>query len=200
MKVVMPSDAALHYSGRIERKNMNTPAFYWAGSSVSFGFSGDTLSLCIENFSKYNVPKLGYLLDGVEYQFLLSEDSGFPVEYPIPVPCGGKHTFTLWKRQDDPHYFILRGISVGDSDEVFSTYREKNLKLEFYGDSVTAGAVCEAVDRVGQEDPPVYDSTLDNAWQSYAMQTARLLDAEVHLVAQGGIALLDGTGYYEYGK
>ena len=200
MKIYMPSDEALHYSGRIERKNPNAPVFYWAGSSISFGFTGNALSLCIENFSVYNVPRLGYFLDGVEHQFVLSQDSDTPEEYDIPVEGDGTHTFTLYKRQDNPHYFVLRGISVGDGERIFSTYREKKLKLEFYGDSVTSGSVCELSEYVGQADPPVYDSAADNAWHSYAMQTARLLDADVHLVSQGGIALLDGYGYFDYGK
>ena len=39
----------------------------------------------------------------------------------------------------------------------------------------------------------------NNAYFSYAWATARRLHAAVHLVAQGGIALRDGTGYYENG-
>ena len=61
-------------------------------------------------------------------------------------------------------------------------------------------AFVEALDCVAAPDPPVYDSVRDNAWHSYAMQTARLLGAQVQLVAQGGIALFDGTGWFANGR
>ncbi len=69
-------------------------------------------------------------------------------------------------------------------------------KMEFYGDSVTAGAVVEAADFVGKQDPENHDSIYDNSWHSYSLQTARNLGAKVHNIAQGGIAVFDGTGYY----
>ena len=200
MKIIMPSDPVLRYQGRIGRKNPNAPEFYWSGSSVTFGFTGKYLSVCIENFKNYHISKLGYVLDGILYQFTLTSCTDAPEEYVIPVSEGGVHSFTLYKRQDDPHYFKLRGISIADDAEVITVPSDQKLKLEFYGDSVTSGAVCELNDYVGQLDPIPYDSVYDDAWQSYAMQTARLLNAEVHLVSQGGIALLDGTGYFAYGE
>lgn len=197
--VIMPSNPALYYQGRIEQKNPNAPVFYWPGSMVRFAFTGRKLSLCIENHRCYNASRLGCILDGVEHQILLS-NANTPMEYEIPVDGNGSHTFTLFKRQDNPHYFTLRGITLEDSAQVLAVPQNTKLKLEFFGDSVTAGSVCEACEHVAQMDPPVYDSSFDNAWHSYAMQTARLLDAEVHLTAQGGIALLDGTGYFDDGK
>lgn len=199
-KIIMPSDSALHYMGRIERKNPNAPVFYWAGSLVTFAFSGSYLSVCVDNHNNYNIARLGYILDGAESQLVLSSCADFPQECVIPVSGEGLHTFTLFKRQDDPHYFTLRGISIAQDAEIRALPDKSTLKLEFFGDSVTAGSVCEAIDHVGQIDPPVYDSSYDNAWHSYAMQTARLLNAQVHLTAQGGIALLDNSGYFDNGR
>lgn len=69
-------------------------------------------------------------------------------------------------------------------------------KIECYGDSVSAGAVCEAVDFVASCDPEDHQGVYDNAWHSYAMITARNLGAQIHNIAQGGIAIFDNTGYY----
>ena len=63
------------------------------------------------------------------------------------------------------------------------------------GDSVSCGEVSEAVDYVGKEDP-VHDGQYSNSWYSYAWMTARKLGAELHDTSQGGIALLDGTGWF----
>ena len=67
--------------------------------------------------------------------------------------------------------------------------------MEVYGDSVSAGEVSEAVDYVGKEDPE-HNGEYSNSWYSYAWMTARRLNAQIHDIAQGGMALLDGTGWF----
>lgn len=53
----------------------------------------------------------------------------------------------------------------------------------------------EAVEYTGKEDPE-HNGEYSNSWYSYAWMTARKLNAEIHDTAQGGIALLDGTGWF----
>ncbi|MCD7884258.1 MAG: GDSL-type esterase/lipase family protein [Lachnospiraceae bacterium] len=69
-------------------------------------------------------------------------------------------------------------------------------RIEFYGDSVSAGEVSEAVDYMGKPDPEWHKGELSNSWYSYAWLTARKLHAEIHDIAQGGISLLDGIGWF----
>ena len=38
--------------------------------------------------------------------------------------------------------------------------------------------------------------SIQNSWYSYAWIAARKLDAQLHDIAQGGVALLDNTGWY----
>lgn len=200
MNNILPRHPFLNYVGRIDHTNPDAPVFYWAGSMVSFGFTGLTLHLQIENHSLCPNASVGYILDGKESKLMLSSTSAQPESYAIHVEGNGTHTFTLFKRMDGVHYFSLHGISLAKKCDLVPLHRDKKMLLEFIGDSITAGAVCEAVDNVGREDPPNYDYTYDNAWHSYAMQTARLLNADVHLVAQGGAAMLDGTGYFDNGN
>ena len=68
-------------------------------------------------------------------------------------------------------------------------------RIEVYGDSVSAGEVSEAVDYVAKSDPE-HNGEYSNSWYSYAWIAARKLDAQLHDIAQGGIALLDNTGWY----
>ena len=200
MKEIQPSDKRLQYMGRIDFTEPDAPVFYWAGSLVQFAFSGSTLFLEIENRRIYNGLQLGFLIDGQEHQLALSEESGVPQVYEIPVSGDGMHKFILFKRQDSTHSFVLRRILLDEGADLGTLPPLPALKLECYGDSVTAGSVVEAVECVASNDPPVYDSKYDNAWHSYAMQTARLLGAQVHLTAQGGIALFDNTGYFDNGR
>ena len=44
--------------------------------------------------------------------------------------------------------------------------------------------------------PEGHNGLYSNSWLSYAWQAARLLKAEIHDIATGGMALLNGTGYF----
>ena len=199
---ILPSDSNLRYMGRISFAEPDAPEFYWPGSLVQFCFTGDTLALDICNHSydagHGNGLTLGFALDGRHGTLALSPGNGAVQTVTVPVPAEGRHSFILYKRQDGSHYFSLRGITLADGASV-TPIELPALKLEAYGDSVTAGSWVELYERVGQVDFPDYTTKYDNAWHSYAMQTARLLNAQIHLTAQGGIALRDGTGYYENG-
>ncbi len=59
----------------------------------------------------------------------------------------------------------------------------------------SAGEAAEAVEYTGCEDPK-HNGEYSNSWYSYAWMTARKLNAEIHDIAQGGIALMDGTGWF----
>ena len=107
------------------------------------------------------------------------------------------HEVIFFKRQDSADYVTIHGFELEDGAELATNEAEKNkrLKLEVYGDSVSCGEVSEAVDYVGKADP-VHNGEFSNSWYSYAWMTARKLNAKLHNISQGGIALLDGTGYF----
>lgn len=48
---------------------------------------------------------------------------------------------------------------------------------------------------VGKTDPE-HNGEYSNSWYSYAWMTARNLNAQIHDIAQGGIALMDKTGWF----
>ena len=96
------------------------------------------------------------------------------------------------------NYVGFRGLVIDKNAEVSKPDHKYDLKLEVYGDSVSAGEVVEDIYYEGVDDRPDHhvDHTADNAYFSYPMILARRLNAELHDVAQGGIALFDGTGFF----
>lgn len=106
-----------------------------------------------------------------------------------------EHSLMLFKRQDSCHMVLFRGFELPEGSEILKPFPKPERRMEVYGDSVSAGEVSEAVAYTGMTDPP-HNGEYSNAWYSYAWQTARRLNAELHDIAQGGIALLDGTGYF----
>jgi len=102
----------------------------------------------------------------------------------------------LYKRLDCSYDYTLASFST--DGEFLDAEPKPELRLEFYGDSVTSGCCVECVDYVAHTDPCSNNSCYDNSWYSYAWQTARMMNAEVHTVSQGGIAIFDNTGYFHY--
>ena len=68
-------------------------------------------------------------------------------------------------------------------------------RIEVYGDSVSAGESSENIDDTGRTDPE-HRGGFSNCWFSFPWMTARLLGAQLHDIAQGGIALMDGQGWF----
>ena len=194
---VTPADPHLQYMGRIDITKPECPVFYYAGSYVAMAFTGDFLAVTLQNHRAYHENWIGYFLDGVEGRLALAGDDT-PQTLEIPVPAGRKqHELILFKRQDGCHYFRLLGFLLADGACTKLLPPLPARRMECYGDSISAGIRCELYDAVGQSDPPdCCDGSADNAWYAFSMQTARILGAQIHNVAQGGIALLDHTGYF----
>ena len=101
----------------------------------------------------------------------------------------------IFKRQDSCHELTFLGFELGEGAEIMDSDPLPERRIEVYGDSVSAGEVSEAVDYRGKEDPE-HNGEYSNSWYSYAWMTARRLNAQIHDIAQGGIALRDHTGWF----
>ena len=105
------------------------------------------------------------------------------------------HEVLIFKRMDSCHICEIEGLEVSEDAEILPLPEVENRRIEVYGDSVSAGEVSEAVEYTGKEDPE-HNGEYSNSWYSYAWMTARKLRAQIHDIAQGGIALLDNTGWF----
>lgn len=190
----------LTYCGRIDFSDKENPLFIYAGSSVRFIFEGTGLCVKLINHHLYWDNYVGALIDGKQEKYKLSNETGIQRIILADGLEDKEHEVTFFKRMDSCHYLTVCGFEVDNkkSDSVdlitkwdYNTER----KMEFFGDSVTAGEVAEAAGYEGKEDPK-HNGEYSNSWYSYASITARKLNARVHLTAQGGIALLDNTGYF----
>ena len=89
----------------------------------------------------------------------------------------------------------ILGYEIEDGEKLLELPKKTDKRIEVYGDSVSAGEVSEAVDFVGKEDPE-HEGGYSNSYYSYGWILARKLGAQIHDIAQGGIALMDGEGWY----
>ncbi|MCQ2507092.1 MAG: GDSL-type esterase/lipase family protein, partial [Lachnospiraceae bacterium] len=195
-QLIEVNNPKLTYWGRFPKKEAEGKTFVFPVCSVYFSFKGRKLQLRVKNIRSYFRNFLGVVLDGEVIKFEITDFTDGYHEIDIASSLEEKvHEVCIYKCQDACHYFNLGGIILEDDAELMSYSPESDLKLEFYGDSVTAGEVSEAVSYVGQSDP-ANEGEYSNSYYSYAWMTARKLGARIHDIAQGGIALFDKTGYF----
>ncbi len=193
------SSPYFEYMGRIDRQNPDEPLFIYAGSQVKMRFTGEEVYLKIKKHTMWGDVALGYVIDGRMGKIpLMQIKDDEETEIKLVSNLGeGEHTLIVYKRLASNYFYTLSDVRI-EGGELLPCKTEYRLKLEAYGDSVTAGEVLEAVDFVGRSDPENHGSAYDNSYNSFVFQTARNLNAEINAVAQGGIAVFTGTGYFHY--
>lgn len=192
--MIFPSDSNLRYMGRIDFSDLDAPVFVYPCTNVTIRFMGCAITCVVTNVHSYYENSVGVILDGVQKKWILS-DSDERQTLVLDGLSEGEHELMLFKRMDACHYLVFHGFVLDNTGTVLPAPKLPKRRIEVYGDSVSAGEVCEAVDFCGQADPP-HNGEYSNSWYSYSWLTARRLNAQIHDIAQGGIALLEGTGYF----
>lgn len=184
------------YIGRIDFENPKIPTLIYAGSYIKTKFEGTSISLWIKNHYNSYESAIGYIIDGKIEGKVVIEEHEEEIVLNIKENLENKvHDLILFKRADASHYVDFYGLILDKNCNILYSGDKPKRKIECFGDSISAGQVCEALDYAGKEDPE-HNGELSNAWYSYSMMTARNLNAELNNNAQGGIALFNNTGYF----
>ena len=187
-------DQRLSYSGRIDVTDPGRPEFIFPATSLTFRFTGRQAVLTVENLRLYWDNFLGGIIDGEQKAWKLNPEG----ETRILLVSGKEeacHEITVFKRQDCCHEVVLSSLELSAGSVLHPAPEKPWRRMEVFGDSVSAGEVSEAVDWAGKLDPP-HQGEYSNSWYSYAWIAARMLGAELHDTAQGGIPLLNHTGWF----
>lgn len=194
-KLILPTDEHLQYMGRIDDADKNAPVLVYPYTMIKTKFTGTKAGIKLRNHRGCWDNYLGVIVDGVQTKVLLPHGDEEVCLTLAKDLENGWHDLTVFKRMDSCHTVTFLGL-IFDADAQLQVPEAKpEKKIEVYGDSVSAGEVSEAVDYVGKEDPE-HQGQYSNSWYAYSAITARKLNAQLHDVAQGGIALLDGTGWF----
>ena len=183
----------LQYAGRVDFTDLKAPVFLFPATSVRFRVKGKTLRIRLHNAHHLWENRLGVVVNGQESGVLLDWDADCTVDLSALL-TEDVNDVLIFKRQDSCHKVIFHGLET--DGELLPPPERPHRRIEFYGDSVSAGEVTERDDHAGQLDPPDHNARWNNVWHSYAWQAARLLNAEISDIAQGGIALQDGRGWF----
>lgn len=193
-RLIPMTDEHLRFTGRIGLEDPENPFFIYVCSSVALRVTGRTLRVALTNHHSFYENRLGVIVNGNESAVLLAD--GEQVIDLSDRLTAGENDVLLFKRQDCCHAYTLHGLVVDAEAELLPLPERPARRMEVYGDSVSAGEVSEAEFACGQTDPEGHNGLYSNGYLSYAWQAARLMHAELHDIATGGMALLDGTGYF----
>lgn len=183
----------LQYAGRVDDADPLHPVFLFPATSVCFRMTGRRLIVHLHNAHHLWENRLGVVVNGEQFGVELPWDADCAVDLSAYL-SDGVNDVLIFKRQDSCHKVMFDCLET--DGELLPPPERPLRRIEFYGDSVSAGEVTERDDHAGQLDPPEHNARWNNVWHSYAWQCARLLHAEISDIAQGGIALQDGRGWF----
>lgn len=196
--LIPPNHPAIRTMGRIDDADPARPVWVFPYTQARFRCTGTSVGVTLVNRRDYGDSTVGAVVDGVQVRLRIPVD-----DEPITLTIADhlpdiEHDVIVFKRQDGEHHLEILGFIVDDGSRVMPPAApEPTRRIEVYGDSVSCGERNEAMLYAGRADPEVDLSSYSNAWFSYAAITARLLNARLHDVAQGGAALLDGIGWFD---
>ena len=187
------SNKNINYCGRIDWSDTKHPVWIFPATSLEFCFWGNFARLTVTNYQAYWDNYVGAIVDGVQRTWKLNA-SGQTELILCKEERERRHKVVFFKRMDSCHLLRLDSLELNNGASLLEPPAKPRRRMEVYGDSVSAGEVSEAIGCVGKPDPE-HNGEYSNSWYSYAWMTARKLNACLHDIAQGGIPLLDGTGW-----
>jgi len=152
----------------------------WTGSGVHAKFQGTSISIDMASTpaNQYEV-----VIDGTPTAMPVSVLSRSRTIVPLAMGLSADtHDLIVFKRNEaDKESFVFYGLSVGGGGKLVPSSPPFAHRIEFIGDSITAG-----YGDLGLTDCKNPDSTDEDGYLSYAAVAARMLNADVHVVAYSG--------------
>ena len=171
----------IKYSGRFDFSNEEKIEFGWAKTSLSINFIGNKVYADMESDGE---DYFLVVLDGEIYNncFQVRERKLYKLVEDIEY---GEHTLELVKRTEA---FVGTASFYGFeifNGEILNPPKEKPLKIEIFGDSISCGYGNESENEFAE-----YNSIDANSYLSYGAIASRELNAELNLTSWSGLGLV----------
>ena len=186
LKLLPASDARYRYEGRFDLADPAQPVVIWSGSRISLDFAGDRLALafgavvdqCVFNVTVDGATEIADLRNGAAARYV----------WPQPLSAG-RHHLEIFKRSEAAKgHAAFRGAELAAGAQAWAppapAYR---LKIEFFGDSITAGACNEDGEKDQWDDFRTHNHAL-----SYGYLTSQALSADHRAMAVSGMGIRIG--------
>lgn len=179
---VKANDPRYAYVGRFDAELPEAPLAAWSGSEIRARFTGRTLGL---RFGSATGPTFySVTIDGQIHRLSLARDGTH--DYVLAASLApGEHEVSIAKRTEGAFSQArFMGLLMEPGAQLLQRPADRALRLEFYGDSITAGA-CNGDPEADQyEDLSSHDGT-----RAYGAVAARLLGADYVGIAVSGTGI-----------
>jgi hypothetical protein len=176
------SNPEIEYWGRIDSTSVEAAQLSWSGTSIKLNFEGESLQALMKDETGDNYYNI--IIDNDSVSILRPNTTKQYYELASNL-AEGKHSIEIFKRAEwDRGTTSFYGFKINNDAKLLPKSAPKKRKIEFYGNSITAGYAIE--DLTGEDSP---DSTYTNNYKSYAAITARHFDAEYQCICKSGIGI-----------
>jgi len=186
MKLLPASDARYRYEGRFDTADASAPVAIWSGSRIALDIEGPGLAVEFgpavgQNFFNVTVDNLTEIAG-------VPAGDGYRFAWPHPLAAGRHHVEIFKRSEADAGHAAFRGLELATEAQAWAAplpaYR---LRLEFIGDSITAGANNEDGAEDQWEDRRTHNHAL-----SYAYLISQALGADHRAMAVSGMGICEG--------
>ena len=179
--------ADIHYLGRFDRSNPDSPGFSWPGTAIVTRFSGTGIDVNLHD-DGHNFFAVS--IDGAAPSVLATSSATDTYTMAQGLP-EGEHEAVLYRRTESFLGIVhFHGFSVLGGKPLIPTPPPFKRRMELIGDSITCGYGNEGVGPNCS-----FSAQTENGWLSYGSVTARALKAEARLIAYSGKGVYrDGGG------
>lgn len=183
---ISAADSRFRYEGRFDFSDSNAPVVIWQASRISLDFEGDTLALLFDN-AKGQCFFNAQVDDSTTIVEVREGTTAQPATFSGLGP--GRHHLVLFKRSEaNAGTARFRGIEIDPTANAWTPPKiSYKLKMEFIGDSITAGA-CNEDGATDQWD----NRRTHNSALSYAAMTAAAFSADHRNIAVSGMGIATG--------
>ncbi|WP_340112371.1 SGNH/GDSL hydrolase family protein [Maribellus mangrovi] len=172
----------IQYWGRIDTSKTDAAELYWSGTSIHLNFVGTGISGMFDEEKGDNYYNV--IVDN-DSLFVLRPDTVRKYYVLAQNLNQGPHQIEIFKRTEwDRGWSRFYGFKIEGDAKVLPKPKAKERKIEFYGNSITAGYAVE--DFSGRDRS---DSIFTNNYLSYAKLTADHFDAEYRCICKSGIGI-----------
>jgi lysophospholipase L1-like esterase len=186
---VPASDPRFRYEGRFDFSDPASPVVIWQASRIGIDFEGGRVAV---RFAGVTGPVFfDATVDGAAS--VLALRPGMPgAAIALPVAGPGRHHLVLFKRTEATAGTArFAGIELAPGAGVFpQAPPQTRMRVEFIGDSITAGACDEDGEKDQWEDRRTHNAAL-----SWAALTAAALSADHRNISVSGMGV--ATGYVD---
>jgi lysophospholipase L1-like esterase len=189
-RIFAPDDPNILYTGRIVFSDPKAPKYSAPGVYIRARFRGTGAAVMLEDEFKWGTNRNYYdaVLDGGTIVKIAPKEGVTRYEAASGL-ANGEHTITLVKRTEASIGWS-RFLGFEFAGEILPPPVRPARRIEFIGDSITAGAGIEAVNNSAECQADGWGQPYHNARLAYGPVLAHSLDAEYHVSAVSGIGLV----------